>query len=476
MSRSNQPEQSGVRRVVAVRAKATRGSRAGQRSALLAAWEKTLRRRGDERAVVEAASGATSTFRELDGRANEWLAQHQPGPHALRGRAIVFAQPNGIAWLAMFLAVRRAGAIAVPLDAAEPPGAQRRIATALRAGFLWENGQLTALSDARRFRDADTCLIKLTSGTTGEPRPLVFSDAQMIADGHQVTVSMGIRPHDLNYALIPFGHSYGLGNLTIPLLARGVPLVCGSAPLPQAIADDFLRWRPTVLPSVPAVFRALVGAGVSPSMLASLRLAISAGAPLPPEVAREFAAKFGRRIHAFYGSSETGGIAYDRSGAATLAGAVGRSMRGVRITRLAGGRLRVCSAAVFTHRNPSGCWSPPDLAAIDAQGIITLLGRRGTTVKLGGRRLNLGEIAARLRRVAGVREVWVGVSQGSDPVLGAAVAGERTVEELRAALLADLAAWKIPKRWVALREFPLTARGKIDARALQEKLFGRGGA
>lgn len=438
----------------------------------LNAWEKTLRRRGGDRAVVEAASGAACTFRELDLQATEWIGRHVSDPAALRGRAVVFAQPNGIDWLVAFLALRRAGAVAVPLDAAEPPAAQRRIATSLRAGFLWHDNKLEPLARARRFRGDDTCLIKLTSGTTGEPRPLVFSDAQMIADGHQVTVSMGIRPHDLNHALIPFGHSYGLGNLTFPLFARGIPLVCGSAPLPQAIADDFLRWRPTVLPSVPAVFRALVAAEVSPSMLASLRLAISAGAPLPPDVAREFAARFGRRIHAFYGSSETGGIAYDRSGAATLAGAVGRPMRGVRITPLAGGRLRVCSAAVFTQRNPTGCWSPPDLATIDAQGIITLLGRRGTTVKIGGRRVNLGEIAARLRRIAGVRDVWVGVNGAADAMLGAAVAGECTVEGLRAALLAELAAWKIPKRWAVLRELPLTARGKTDTRALHAKVFG----
>jgi acyl-coenzyme A synthetase/AMP-(fatty) acid ligase len=251
-----------------------------------------------------------------------------------------------------------------------------------------------------------------------------------------------------------------------------VPLVCGSAPLPQAIAEDFLRWRPTVLPSVPAVFRALVAAEIAPSMLSSLRLAISAGAPLPPETARAFVARFGRRIHAFYGSSETGGIAFDRSGVATLAGAVGRSMRGVRITQQRGGRLRVCSAAVFTQRNPTGCWSPPDLASIDAQGIITLLGRRGTMVKIGGRRVNLGEIAARLRRVAGVRDVWVGVNGAAESMLGAAVVSERTAEELRAALRADLAAWKIPKRWAVRPEFPVTARGKTDTAALRAAVFG----
>jgi acyl-coenzyme A synthetase/AMP-(fatty) acid ligase len=376
-----------------------------------------------------------------------------------------------------FLALMRAGAVAVPLDSAEPVAAQRQIAEALRAGFWWSGEELVALEGARRFRDPATCLIKLTSGTTGRPRPLVFTAEQMLADGRQVTTTMGIRATDLNYALIPFGHSYGLGNLTFPLFAQGVPVVCGTAPLPQAIAEDFGRWQPTVLPSVPAVFRALVEADIAPATCASLRLAISAGAPLPPETAAAFAKKFGRKIHAFYGSSETGGIAYDRRGQATLAGGVGSAMRGVRITALRGGRLRICSAAVFTQGNARrsgrhGCWSPADHATLDARGQITLLGRRGTTVKIAGRRVNLAEVAARLRRLPGVRDAWVGMRAGAEPVMGAAIVSARSSAEIRAELLTDTATWKVPKKWAALPAFPLTERGKTDTRALHAAVFG----
>jgi acyl-coenzyme A synthetase/AMP-(fatty) acid ligase len=442
-------------------------------STLLAAWDRTLRRRGGDRAVMQAADGQVVTFRELDTRAAKWLAAHAPEPSALAGRAVVFAAPNGIAWLEMFVALLRAGAVAVPLDAAEPSAAQCRLADSLRAGFWWDGARLVTRPNARRFRDPAVCLIKLTSGTTGQPRPLVFTAAQMLADAHQVTATMGIGPRDLNYALIPLGHSYGMGNLTVPLLAQGVPLVCGTSALPHAIAADFAQWRPTVFPGVPAMWRALTIANVE---LASLRLGISAGAPLPPEVARDFAAKFGRRLHSFYGSSETGGIAYDRDGAAALAGRVGQAMRGVRLTLLRGQRLRVSSAAVFTHGNRRrqerlGAWIMSDRVALDRQGTVTLLGRRGTTVKLAGRRLNLAEVSANIRRLPGVRDVWVGVSAGVDPVLGAVVSTNRPVVELRTALHADTAAWKIPKKWLTVPALPLTARGKTDTRALQAMLF-----
>jgi long-chain acyl-CoA synthetase len=280
---------------------------------------------------------------------------------------------------------------------------------------------------------------------------------------------MGIGSGDVNYALIPFGHSYGLGNLTLPLLAHGVPVVCGSSPLPHAIAADFARHRPTVFPGVPAMWRSLAASDVT---LPGLRLAISAGAPLPPEIARDFAARFGQRVHSFYGSSETGGITYDRTGAATLAGQVGRALRGVRLRALAGQRLQVSSAAVFTlgHRRrdgQNGAWLMPDRVALDARGNATLLGRRGTTVKIAGRRVNLAEVADRLRRVAGVREAWVGLTRGVEPALGAVVAGTLSAAELRSALHADTAPWKIPKKLVVVAALPITPRGKPDTRAMQ---------
>jgi len=443
---------------------------------LLRAWEHTRRRHGARPAVAQAGDDRVCTFAELDRGAAAWLAAHA-GPGTLAGRTVVFSAPNGIGWFELLLGLLRAGAVAVPLDAAEPPAAQRALAAALGAACWWDGSRLEALPGSRRIRDRGVCLIKLTSGTTGKPRPLAFTAAQLLADTGQIAATMGIRSGDLNYALIPLGHSYGLGNLALPLIARGVPLVCGSAPLPHAIFRDFVRWRPTVFPGVPALWRALALSGPEPASLASLRLAISAGAPLSPETARDFAARFGRRLHNFYGSSETGGIAFDRSGASTLGGGVGRALRGVRISRLAGQRIRVCSPAVCTHSNRRrsgrlGCWTLPDRVEFGARGELRLSGRRGQSVKLGGRRANLAEIEARLRRLGGVRDAWIDLSPGAHAVLGAALATERGVAELRAELLADTATWKIPKKWLLLPSLPLTARGKVDGRALTVRLFG----
>src|SRR6478736_7189387 len=146
--------------------------------ALLQAWQKTLRRHGGARAAVEAASGRSLTFRELEAAAEAWVAKHIPNRAAVAGRAVVFAAPNGVAWLEIFLGLLKAGAVAVPLDPGEPAAAQQRVAATLRAGFWWDGVALQTQPAGRRYRDPAVCLVKLTSGSTGRPRALVFTAGQ----------------------------------------------------------------------------------------------------------------------------------------------------------------------------------------------------------------------------------------------------------------------------------------------------------
>src|SRR5256885_1522181 len=102
---------------------------------LLKAWERTLRRHGDDRVLVQAGDGMACTFRQLDAAATAWLAAQRLNPNELEGRRVVFATPNGIRWFEIFLGLVKANAVLVPLDAAEPVAAQHRIATQLGAAF-----------------------------------------------------------------------------------------------------------------------------------------------------------------------------------------------------------------------------------------------------------------------------------------------------------------------------------------------------
>jgi acyl-coenzyme A synthetase/AMP-(fatty) acid ligase len=278
---------------------------------------------------------------------------------------------------------------------------------------------------------------------------------------------MGIRAGDLNLAAIPLGYSYGLGNLVVPLLAQGTALVCASSALPQSLAADVARFKPTVFPTVPPVLRALASSDVPARALSSLRLVISAGSALAPEVARCFAAKFNRRVRGFYGTSETGGIAFDRTGAATLAGrSVGLPLRGVTIRTSRPGRIAVTSAAVLGP----GRFSPPDRAKLGRNGELILLGRTDRVVKIAGRRVDLAEIERALRATPGIREAFAHALEGPKTLLAAAVETELAATEVRRLLKDRLAPWKVPGRLVALEKFPVTERGKVDNPRLRQLL------
>lgn len=432
-------------------------------ASLCAAWQATVATRSCDTALVDASSRRLHTFTEIE-QASTAFAAALPG--ALAGQRISFSLPNGAAWLAAFLGILRAGAIPIPLDPAEPAARQLEIAAAARAAIAWIDGRSTLLTTTRLRRSAPRhiALFKLTSGTTGSPRILPFSHTQMLADGRQICAGMSIRPDDLNLAVIPFGHSYGLGNLVLPLLLQGTAIVCADAPLPHSLAATAAQYRPTLFPAVPALLRALAEAELPDDAFAALRTVISAGSPLPAATATAFFKKFGLKPHAFYGSSETGGIAYDPEGDDTLEGrGVGRPLPGVTILPLRSGRIRVLSPAVLV---PGG-HSPADRARLEPGGRLVLLGRVGRMIKIGGRRLDLGDLECALRRIPGVADAFAAPHPEDPEQIAAVLATELAPIPLRALLLEHLTTWKIPRRLVAVRSFPLTPRGKPDTAALR---------
>ncbi len=431
---------------------------------LLSAWAATLAAAPDAVALIEAPADRAHTRAQLDALADAFAGALPSEVARLR---VTFALPNGPAWFAAFLGLLRAGATPVPLDPAEPSASQLRLAAAARASFAWIEGKLVPVPEAPARSPGRHALVKLTSGSTGTPRALAFTHTQMLADGRQVCASMDIRPEDRNLAVIPFGHSYGLGNLVVPLLVQGTSLVCVDTPLPHALAAAISRHRATVFPAVPALLRVLAEADLAPDALSPLRVVISAGSPLPAATAQAFHARFGLKAHGFYGSSETGGIAFDREGDDTLAGtSVGTALDGVSITPLRGQRVRVRGAAVLRAAGHI----PADRARLEPDGRLVLLGRAGRLHKIGGRRLDLGELENALRALPDVADAFVAPHPDDPEQLAAVLATTLEASALRALLRAHLAPWKIPRRLVPLPAFPLTARGKPDATALRALL------
>jgi len=444
-------------------------------STLLESWTQTVAAARAAPALIDANSARVWSRDEIDREAYAWHVEHGA---ATGGQTIAFTEANGPDWLRIFIGLMKSGATAVPLDPGEPPLAQRAAATAVGASLLWRNGRLEAIGRRGRARRDGRRLVKLTSGSTGTPRALVFTDAELLADGRQICAGMGIARDDINLGIIPWGHSYGFGNLVLPLITQGTAIVFGVAPLPHGISSAVAKLKPTIFPAVPALLRALVESDVRADELVSLRLVISAGAPLTADVAHAFHARFGRKIHSFYGSSETGGITYDPTGdSAAAARGVGRPLPGVRLKFGGGGYFTVTSDAVFTIGNRrNGAHRMADIGKLDTGGELVLLGRAGRFVKIAGRRLNLAEVEHAIRQLPGVRDALVAPHAQRADALAAAVATDRPATELKDALRERLASWKIPRKWVILGEFPITPRGKPDTRKLRDLLGAEEGA
>jgi acyl-coenzyme A synthetase/AMP-(fatty) acid ligase len=394
-------------------------------------------------------------------------------------RTVVFQFANSADWLVAFLACQQLGAIAVPVDPDVPPAGVESLCAGLRPVCHWDSDGMRTLPQPRLYHLAS--LVKLTSGSTGQPQPLFFQDTEIIADGEQIIAGMGLRADDIHFGVIPFGHSYGLGNLLMPLILQGAEICLCADALPHALAGAIIRHRPTVFPAVPALLRGLSLASVDGISLASLRLVISAGSPLSPAEATAFRSRFGITVHNFYGSSETGGIAFDASGECTAMGtAIGRLLPGVTARLRSSGRLEVSSKAVFTRRNRMalggvGRYLLPDMAELEVDGHVRLMGRRTRMLKIGGKRLNPVEVEMRLRACTGVSDAHVAGfrDQRGQMRIAAAVQTQLSARELRSALKPVLPPWKIPHRWLLVDAFPVNARGKVCFKELQRRLLAQ---
>jgi len=429
-------------------------------SALWTTWEKTARRCGGRVVAVDAGANREWSADELTARALAWLPQLTG---FRTGQRLAFQLPNGAEWLAFFLALQARGLAAMPLDGGLPLKGCVDLARRLQARACFAAGEFHAL-DASAPVTRAAC-IKITSGSSAEPKAISCRAAHLLADGRNIIATMGLRSSDRNLAAIPLGHSYGLGNLVLPLILQGTAMVCAGEYVPRQLVEWMARHRVTVFPGVPALFRVL--ATWPPGLVPGpLRLAISAGALLPPETAQAFQARFGIRIHNFYGSSETGGISYDRTGTASLTGrSVGRPLRGVRVV-VRGGRMTVASAAVAT---PTGKWRLPDLGEWNGRRELVLLGRGGPGANIGGRKVHPLEIERALRSIPGVSDahVWLEHRGGRD-LLAAAAETRHPRAKLEHALAEKLPAWKMPRRYVLAPQLPRTARGKLDVARLRQ--------
>ncbi|HZC36646.1 MAG TPA: class I adenylate-forming enzyme family protein [Chthoniobacterales bacterium] len=314
--------------------------------------------------------------------------------------------------------------------------------------------------------------LKVTSGTTALPRVVRFRENQLLADCRNICRTMGLRPDDINFGVIPFAHSYGFNNLITPLLYQGTSLVCSSDRLPRALHKNLQTSQATILPATPAIFHAL-SALDDPGWLGSVRLCISAGAPLPAETIRQFHARYQLRIHSFYGSSECGGIAFDREGRLDApSGFVGTPMDGVEIRCRENDRIEVHGQNVgdgyFPDAEPEVLdgtrFIPGDLVRWLEHG-AQLYGRASDSINVAGKKVHPSAIEEHLRGLPGIVDVIAfGVpspTRNEDLVALVLTQQAITRQELEAHCRSGLADWQVPRDFKIVSSLPVNARGKL---------------
>jgi long-chain acyl-CoA synthetase len=366
--------------------------------------------------------------------------------------------------------------VTVTKDAARIAAATGGSASALAA---CGRAPLALVSCGRRQRAANLAgiaLVKLSSGSTGAPKAIALTHANVAAEAANVAAALALRPGDRVVAPVPLTHSYGFDLALLAVLASGATVEQRPALSPRRALADMAD--ATVYLGVPAIYRVVAEAPVAdPPDLAGARYLLSCTAPLPADLIRSFAARFGAAICQHYGSSETGAITlHSPERVLERPDWVGRAIGGVRVHVADDtGELVVegpAVAACYVLGGPDGpsplaggSFRTGDLAEIDAGGFIHVHGRRDSIINVGGLKVSPQEVSETLERHPAVRQAAVvGVSDGrGHEIVTAAVVLAHPVpdSELIAHCGGELAEHKVPRRIVVLDELPLGPTGKV---------------
>ncbi|UCM87876.1 condensation domain-containing protein [Streptomyces marincola] len=320
----------------------------------------------------------------------------------------------------------------------------------------------------------------LSSGSTGEPKRVVRTQAHQVAEAGNITAKARITPEDVLLCPVPLFHALGQFCCLLAAVRSGATLVLpergSGVSSVDAVVGALARHRVTLLIAVPQLFDAL--ADLPPDTRAELgavRLCLSGSNFLDPAVARRFETRFGLPVRQTYGSTEAGSVCWD-VGDPPSPGTVGTPLPGTRV-RVVGadgeplppgatGEIVVSGPAVVDdlgrdhHRTG-------DLGRLDGHGRLTVVGRSRVLIDTGGHKVNPVEVERVLADHPLVADAGVaGVPlPGRGTLLVAAVRPREGARAEPADLLAHCArrlpSHAVPRRVRAVAEVPRTPLGKV---------------
>ncbi|MGP4026016.1 benzoate-CoA ligase family protein [Actinomadura sp. 3N407] len=338
-----------------------------------------------------------------------------------------------------------------------------------------------------------------TSGTTGTPKAAMHrhGSIRVVCEtyGEQV---LGIRPGDRCLSAAKAFFAYGLGNSVLFPLAAGAAAILEPEPSrPERLAGRARAHGATLFFAGPTFFANMLRADLSPDALDGVRLAASAGEPLPTALYHRWTSRFGVDILDGIGMTEMLHIFLSNREGSVRAGTTGVAVPGYELRILdeegyevpqgTPGTLYVRGESAATgywsryapsRRTFQGEWlRTGDTYVQDADGYYTCLGRTGDMLKASGIWVSPAEVEGRLLAHPAVTEAAVVAANDGDglekPVAYVVIGDADVTEaELIEFCREGLPSFKRPRRVVFVDALPTTATGKVRRVELRANAAG----
>jgi acyl-CoA synthetase len=373
--------------------------------------------RPDAPAFIEAASGETMSWREYDERSSRIAAglatAYAPGDR------VAVQLPDGPAVHTVMVACEKAGIVAVGIGSRA--GAREVAHLVERTGaraLLTEAPPESERGLERSIRMTDLWFLNSTSGTTGLPKIVMHDQARWFAF-HDIAHRIArFEPGDVFLSALPAPFGFGLWTSHFTPTIVGAPCIVTTRFDADTVLAAIERYRVTVLAAVSTQFVMLLNApAIGARDLSSLRIMFTGGEMVPYERAREFEERTGAAVLQFYGSNETGALSAttpDDPPELRLRTA-GRVLPEMHVRLLdpdtdaditatggpgipAGKGPTLCQGYWEDDRANAALWTADgwmrmgDLATIDADGYLTVVGRTSDVIIRGGKNLSAAQV------------------------------------------------------------------------------------
>jgi acyl-CoA ligase (AMP-forming) (exosortase A-associated) len=479
----------------------------------------------EDQRVALIDGSRTQTFAQLSARV-ETLAARLVASGIERGDRVAVLLEKSCDEVAAILAASRAGGVVVPINPVLRPrqiwhilqdsGARALITDEPRLASL-EPGEADApqpivlLADDTRAHTpappaqgiaSDLAAILYTSGSTGLPKGVMLSHANLIAGTRIVRTYLSITGEDRILSILPFSFDYGLNQLLTSLEQRAT-LVLGNFKLGDELVSLLSQHRITGLAGVPTMWAVLTRA--APSLkrtpLPHLRYITNSGGAVPETTVRALRTALpDTKIYLMYGLTEAFRSTYlPPDEVDHRPTSIGKAIPECEVFPVTpdGRRARPGEPGVLVHRGPTvslGYWRRPedtarvlrpnpfvpasegpdtlcwsgDVVTMDDEGYLYFVGRQDAMIKSAGYRISPTEVedalmsSGVLRQVAviGLPDAWIG-----QKIVAVAVATEP--RQIATARMIEVAREKLPQHMVPARfdfvdALPTTPNGKVD--------------